>query len=174
MLSLRASRAFVLYVPDVSTCLTYLYALRIYVSHGPTYLRAFASYVPSFLYVSYMRSFFRCLHFFTCPHSFTYLMCFHFFYVPSFFASFTCLHFSTCHHFFTCLTCFHFLLTRLTSLHFLRTFNSLGAYILFTCFRFSYMPSYFLCAFIFLRDFNFKVPHFLRAFVFVKVLSFKA
>ena len=62
----------------------------------------------------------------------------------------------------TCLTWLHalrayvlYLLTYLICLYFLRTFTFSLAYILFTCFRFSYLPSYFLRAFIFIRCFKF-------------------
>ena len=77
------------YVPIVSSCPTWLRALRAYVPYEPLYLCAFDSYVVFI--------FFTCL---TCPHLFTYLTyCLHLF---------TCHHFSKCFQFSTCLMCFHF------------------------------------------------------------------
>ena len=91
-------------MPLCPTCLTYSLALRVYVSYVLNCLkclRAFASYVPSFLrtfslkhafifYVPYM------------PSSF-YVLC-----VTLFFSFLTCLYFFKCFQFLTCLMCVHF------------------------------------------------------------------
>lgn len=104
------------------TCLMCLTYLRALSAHYLTCLPAFITFPP------------LCLPFLCVMHAFSILRAFVFTHalydlifcvpcVPSFF-----------------LTCFHFS----------STFIILSALILLTCIRFSYMPSYFICAFIFL------------------------
>ena len=102
--------------PKCLTCLTCLRALRFHVHYKPACLCAFASYVPFLFYVPYVLSFFTCLAyiFFTC---------------------FTGL------QFLRVLRAFSFyMLYYVPKFFYVPSFFS----ILFTCFCFSYMPSYFL------------------------------
>lgn len=95
----------------------------------PKCLHAHVLYMPWLLTCLPFFISLRYSHFFTYLPFYTYLTC-HFF---------TCLHFYTCFtrpHYSTCITCLPFF-TR--------------AYILFACFRFSYIHSYFLLVFILLR-----------------------
>ena len=89
---LRVSRAFVPYVSHVPTC------LRAFPSYLPSsFLRALrvfiflSLYVPSFFYLPYVSFSFMCL---SCLHCLTYLTYLHCFKNFQFLAYFTCLHFS--------------------------------------------------------------------------------
>ena len=110
---LGALRVYVFYV---LTCLTWLRALRAHVPYVATCFRGFSSYVPFFLYMSYVPSFFTrltCLHFFyvsnVLPSFFTCLTCPHFLRVlpDSFFICFICLHCFKCFQVLTCFTYLH-------------------------------------------------------------------
>ena len=148
--------------PTCLRCLTYECALRVCLPSCLCPLRAFLflcamhafNFLRAFFFTRalcdlifsepYVPSFFTCVHFL---RTFTFFKCSYFF---------TCLNFTYVYsvflYGFIFLRAFIFLVTYmlsyLTVFLFLRTFTFLCACILFKCFRFSYMPSYFLRAFL--------------------------
>ena len=125
------------------SCLPFLRALRTL-----TFCVPYVPCAPSFFnvpYVPYVTSFFMCL---TCLTRLHFLRLYFF----------TCLHFLRVFAYLTCLACPHYL----TWFYFLgawRAFILLLVHILFTCFQFSYMPSYFYVPSFFYVTSAFKLRH---------------
>ena len=119
----------------------------------------FFFYLP---YLSYLPSFFTCLHFLVClrcPDLVRLLRAF-IFYLPSFFMCFAWP------HLLTCLQAFIFYLPSFFAC--LRAIFMYITYILFTCFRFSCISSYFLRTFFFVKCLSFSLT--LIFFIFLHAL----